>query len=582
MNAPSLLASWRGMLIMAGPQAAALHRSLRLFAGAAMAEALMLACFLPLLEAALATPPETTALAAWLVVLVLLALLEALLRWQAHGQFGYSPCFAEVSHHLRSELGQALRALPLETLAQERSGELTATLAGSVDEVTAPMGTITSLMLRTLIVPGVLALLLLWQDWRLGLALMVLLAVMLSVYRARRQASHASMQRLATGLHAGRADLLEFVQGLAVLRNARAAGRGRHRLHARLAHYEQLQRQEQTRWFWTNLLFVSLVELGLWAVMAWGTLMVLGLHSGLPVLLALLVIMMRFAEPLSMLTAMDATLGYMQAGSAHIRQMLSAPRLPVRPATTPLQGSAICFDQVTFQYRGRNTPALRQLSCQIPARRFTALVGASGCGKSTLVRLLLRYADPQQGAVRIGGRDLREMDPDTLMKQLSVVFQEVYLFDDSLRDNLRMARPDATDGEVEAAARQARCHDFIQRLPQGYDTRAGDAGQHLSGGEKQRLSLARAFLKDAPILILDEPTASLDSESQHEVQLAIEALARSRTVLMISHRLSTIALADQILVMDQGRLVEQGQHATLLAQGGHYARLWQLEQRHGL
>jgi subfamily B ATP-binding cassette protein MsbA len=208
-----------------------------------------------------------------------------------------------------------------------------------------------------------------------------------------------------------------------------------------------------------------------------------------------------------------------------------------------------------------------------------ALVGASGSGKTTLTSLLLRFYDPQQGAVRIGGVDLREVRTRDLRDQIAVVTQETILFNDTIRANIRLGRPGATDGEVEAAAIAAQAHGFILEKPGGYDFTIGERGASLSGGQRQRLAIARALLRNAPILILDEATSALDSESERAVQVALETLMQGRTTLCIAHRLSTIQHADLIVVMDQGRIVEQGQHEALLAANGTYARLHALQFR---
>ena len=217
-----------------------------------------------------------------------------------------------------------------------------------------------------------------------------------------------------------------------------------------------------------------------------------------------------------------------------------------------------------YHYDANPEPILRGVSLHIPERALTALVGHSGCGKTTLIRLIMRYADPQQGRVLIGGSDIRALTQQELMRQISVVFQDVYLFDDTIGNNIRLGKADATDAEIEAAARTARCHDFIMAMPEGYQTRVGDIGGKLSGGEKQRISIARALLKNAPIIILDEPTAALDTESEVAVQQAIDALVQDKTVIVITHRLSTVSGAQQIIVLSGGQVAESG-HAQRTA-----------------
>jgi ATP-binding cassette subfamily B protein len=205
---------------------------------------------------------------------------------------------------------------------------------------------------------------------------------------------------------------------------------------------------------------------------------------------------------------------------------------------------------------------------------MTALVGQSGSGKTTIANLIVRFWDVKQGAITLGGTDIREMTTDCLLKNISMVFQRVYLFHDTIKNNIRFGKPAATDEEIIAAARLARCHEFISALSQGYDTMVTEAGSSLSGGEKQRISIARAILKDAPIVLLDEATASIDPDNEKHIQEAIGELVKNKTLIVIAHRLSTIRQADQIVVVDKGEIVETGRHDDLLEKQGVYHQLW--------
>ena len=232
---------------------------------------------------------------------------------------------------------------------------------------------------------------------------------------------------------------------------------------------------------------------------------------------------------------------------------------------------------VSFGYDDRTV--LKNVSFRIPEKTSTAIVGFSGSGKTTLVDLLVRFYDVREGSILVGGHDLREFTCDSLLSNLSMVFQNVYLFHDTVRNNICFGRPGTTEGEMIEAASRACCHDFIMALPQGYDTVIGEGGGTLSGGEKQQISIARTILKDAPIIILDEATASVDPENEHLIQSALSALTRGKTVITIAHRLATIEQADQILVLQDGQIVQQDRHEDLIAQGGLYRRFAEVHSR---
>ncbi len=256
-------------------------------------------------------------------------------------------------------------------------------------------------------------------------------------------------------------------------------------------------------------------------------------------------------------------------------QILAEPEIP--ETTDPRNPSSydVVYDKVTFSYTEDETnAALQSVSFTAPQGKITAIVGPSGGGKSTIAGLLPRFYDVEQGAIRIGGIDIREMSSADLMNTVSFVFQDNFLFKQSILDNIRMGRPGALEEEIIAAAKAARCHDFIMELPQGYQTVFGRDGVKLSGGQIQRIAIARAIVKNAPILVLDEATSFSDPENEHLIQQALSELVKGKTVLMIAHRLSTIQGADQILVIDQGQLVQSGTHEELMAQAGRYQELW--------
>jgi len=278
---------------------------------------------------------------------------------------------------------------------------------------------------------------------------------------------------------------------------------------------------------------------------------------------------------------MFATEALMKAGEA-VRKLdeilaekpLAEPKKPKAPKDNSLE-----FQNVTFTYPGSSRPALTDVSFRIPQGATVALVGPSGGGKTTAANLIPRFWDANSGRILVGGVDVKEIGAERLMRKISFVFQDTHLFKASLLDNIRAARPDATREEALRAANAAQCGDIFDKLPDGIDTVIGMKGVYLSGGEQQRIALARAILKDAPIVVLDEATAFADPENEYQIQKAFEHLTRGKTVLMIAHRLSTVRDADQILVLSDGRLVEQGKHDGLLAQGGLYAAMWRDYQK---
>ena len=285
-------------------------------------------------------------------------------------------------------------------------------------------------------------------------------------------------------------------------------------------------------------------------------------------------------KPIKNLTKIHIQLNQAQAASERVFEMLAIQSTMPEPTTPkPLKaaGAEIHFDNVQFAYGAK--PVLRGIDLRIKPGQLVALVGSSGSGKTTMANLLLRFDDPQSGAVRIGGTDLREFTTNDLRSQIAVVTQDNILFNETIRRNIELGRQGATQEEIVSAAKHAHAHEFILAKPQGYDTVVGEKGVTLSGGQKQRLAIARAVVRNAPILILDEATSALDTESERAVQAALDELMRGRTTLCIAHRLSTILHADIIVVLDQGRIIEQGTHDELVKRGGAYQKLYELQFR---
>lgn len=284
------------------------------------------------------------------------------------------------------------------------------------------------------------------------------------------------------------------------------------------------------------------------------------------------------ATPITKLLHMSSMLKDINEGVSRIDAIFSEPEIIEPPQPQRPTRHDVEFDNVSFSYdlaeASTRTEALSGISFRAAQGALTALVGPSGSGKSTIANLIPRFWDVAQGAIRVGEVDIRDMRVEELMNVVSFVFQDTFLFYDSLYENIRIGKPDASREEIEHAARAAQCHDFIERLPDGYHTKIGEGGVHLSGGEEQRVSVARAILKDAPILVLDEATAFADPENEHQMHLALRELIKNKTVIVIAHRLSTIRGADQIIVLDRGRIVERGRHEALLGDDGLYKRMW--------
>ncbi|UEM38156.1 ABC transporter ATP-binding protein [Pectobacterium aquaticum] len=568
--------TYRQLERVTGSQSRLFRRCCLSLLAAAVAQGLALACLFPLLSV-FTHAAASHEIAMWLAIMTILSLLTLVLRWYGQG-FEYRGQLAAATHELRMRLGEQLRNMPLTTLQSARAGDINALLLGSVDENLNYMLAIVNQLLLAIVTPIVIALVMLLVEWRLGMSLLLIFPAIALLYRWRRPAFAHTMQALAEANQQTSADIVEYVQGLAVLRTSCQQAERTSALRQRFQHLQQIQTSAHRRGAKPGAVVASVVELGLQGVLIFGISGVVVGAWDIAIIAAMMVMVVRFSEPLATFVSYTAVLELINTALHRIDDLLAIEPLPVHQPVEMPTTYAITFEQVSFRYANEAEAVLDSVDIVLPEKGMTALVGPSGSGKTTITRLLMRHTDPQHGRVCIGGVDIRCIPTRELNKLISVVFQDVYLFDDSVLANIRMARPDASDAEVEQAADAAQCLAFIQRLPQGWQTRLGDIGGRLSGGERQRISIARALLKDAPIVILDEPTAALDTESELAVQRAIDRLVQDKTVIVIAHRLSTIVGAHRILVVENGGISQLGTHSELLHAEGRYRALWNAQQ----
>ena len=479
----------------------------------------------------------------------------------------------------RLRVADHLRHLPLGWLQGQRRGQLAATLASDLQVIEDLWSHSLGVFFGGLLVPVLLSAFLLWVDWQLGLLVLACLPVagVMLVLSQRLLARQGDKLALASGR--ANAELLEHIQGLTVLRSLGQVTASRARLTRTM---DELRRAAIRIDVWPAPLiglFGFAVESGFALLLWFGVQRLASGATDSATLLLFAVLALPVYRQLYEVGLAFLLLRFARQSLQRIRGLLRQPTLAEPTRTLAAAGSEVVVDRVSFAYAADQPAVLHDVSFTLPRGSLTALVGPSGAGKSTLVHLLARLWDVSAGQIRIGGVDVRDMGSEQLNRLVATVFQEVHLFSASVLDNLRLGRQDASRAEVERAARLAQAHDFILRLPQGYDTRLDENGGNLSGGERQRLSIARALLQDAPIVLLDEPTASVDPCAERLIQQALGELVKDRTVLVVAHRLPSIQHAAQILVLDNGRLVECGKHAQLLAQNGCYAALWRQMRR---
>jgi ATP-binding cassette subfamily C protein CydCD len=521
-------------------------------------------------QAVTAATPAALTPGFWVLGLAVLAAAAAR-WWQAHVSHDFAFALIET---LQVGIYDGLeRAAPAYVLGR-RTGELASVATADAELMENFYAHMLGDYVGAVVVPVGALIALAFVHWLVALALLPFVPLLASVplWLARR--ADAQGRRLAAALGLLNAEVVEgiqgqrelavFGQGPAFLRRLMARGRDVATEQYRYGSRAGLEQAAIDGLLALAVLTAALV--GVW-LLAEGRLAL--------ALFPLVIVLAGGAlMPVIEVTQTARKLGELKAGAARILTIFhQKPQVADFGRAAQPADPTIRFEQVRFGYGGGRGVVLDEVSFTVRPGETVALVGRSGAGKSTCANLLLRFWDAEEGRVGIGGADIRDLPLATLRRLVAAVPQDVHLFNETVADNIRLGRPEATQDEIERAARLAQAHDFIAALPQGYATPCGERGVRLSGGQRQRIAIARAFLRDAPILILDEAVSNLDTENEQALQAAMAEVCRDRTVLVIAHRLSTIRAADRILVIDSGRIVEQGSHDELLARGGAYARL---------
>jgi ATP-binding cassette subfamily B protein len=454
--------------------------------------------------------------------------------------------------------------------------ELTTNVMGDVAASEHIMSHVIPQLIANVISITVICVMLAVYDWRMALAIFVTLPVAVGIVTFSRKIYSVTSKKHVAAKLAASERVQEYIEGIKVIRACNMDGERFGALEKALHEMMRLAMSAEIGMGVFVMGAQTVLQGGMGLTALVGATLLTGGSLGFIPLLIFLMIVVKIYTPVTILLTLLPELFYFQISLRRMHDLLAIAPMTGDEGKELTDFTIVC-ENVDFSYGAGAEQAISGLSATIPAGGLTALVGPSGSGKSTVSRLIARFWDVDKGRITIGGVDVKTLDPEHLMSYMSFVFQDVVLFNDTILGNIRIGDMNATDEQVLAAAKAACCDEFANRLPEGYGTMLGENGATLSGGERQRISIARALLKDAPIILLDEATASLDPENEAAIQKAISTLIAGKTVLVIAHRLRTVAGADKIIALDKGRVVEQGTHDGLMAKGGLYKRLYTLQ-----
>ena len=513
---------------------------------------------------------------AWLpmVLTVLFAVLSFVTHLQQY-RATYGLVYGEVKA-TRLRLAERLRKLPLGYFGKRDLADLTETLMGDVNRMEHVWSHVLGYLYGAYISTAIIAVCLLVYDWRLAIACLWGVPVAFALlFGSRRFASRAAERTKAAGIRVSDG-IQEALENVREIRATNQEERYLAGLDRKIDEHERIMiRGELGTGVFVNAASV-IMRLGVATTILVGAQSILSGRIDFMLLFLFLLVITRVYAPFDQSLALIAEMFVSQVSADRMNEIYETPIAEGSETFAP-KGHDIVFDHVSFAYDRKDV--LRDVSFTAREGEVTALVGPSGSGKSTCARLAARLWDVTKGSIKVGGVDIATVDPEVLLRDYSMVFQDVVLFDDTVMENIRLGRRGASDEEVRAAARAANCEEFVRRLPKGYDTPIGENGARLSGGERQRISIARALLKDAPIVLLDEATASLDVENETKVQEALSRLLAGKTVLVIAHRMRTVEAADKIVVLADGRVAEQGSPSELMAKRGLFRRMVELQRQ---